>query len=164
MDALFALLIVGAMTSPMHQKPVDVKEKNCLAANIYYEARGESLHGQKAVAQVTLNRVKSKKYPKTVCAVVLQNKQFSWTSQQPKHKVQTALKGLPPSQKQAEVLAYQQAQKVAYNALKSDVKVLPTDVLWYHTTQVNPVWNKQMVKVNQIGVHVFYQHKERGKI
>ena len=163
MDGLLALLMLGAVAQPI-QKPVDVVEKNCLAANIYYEARGESEHGQKAVAAVTLNRVKSKKYPKTVCAVVMQKKQFSWTHQQPKHKVEQALKGLPPSQKPVEVAAYHQAQKVAYNAIKSKQQVLPEQVLWYHTTGVNPVWNKQMHKVNQIGVHVFYQHKQEGKI
>ncbi len=52
----------------------------CLALNIYFEARSESFASQVAVAQVTLNRIESKKYPNDVCAVVKQPKQFSWYS------------------------------------------------------------------------------------
>jgi len=54
----------------------------CLAMNIYGEARGEPLEGQIAVAQVTLNRVAHPDYPDTVCAVVFQENQFSWTRKQ----------------------------------------------------------------------------------
>ena len=102
-----ALLLMLQVPQPT-LKPVDrisSKERDCLAANIYYEARGESVKAQKAVAHVTLNRVKSKQYPKTVCAVVLQNKQFSWTMQVPKQKIVLALNGTAPSQKPLELAA-----------------------------------------------------------
>ena len=51
----------------------------CLALNVYYEARGESLAGQYAVAEVTMNRKSAARYPKTVCEVVYQKSAFSWT-------------------------------------------------------------------------------------
>jgi len=53
-------------------------DQECLAANIYHEARGEPLDGQFAVGQVTLNRAKSKRFPDSVCEVVKQKHQFSW--------------------------------------------------------------------------------------
>lgn len=163
MDALIALLILGSTPKPITHPVVDTQQKNCLAANIYFEARGESLQGQKAVAAVTLNRVKSKKYPKTVCAVVTQKSQFSWVQQQPKHVVQKALNGVAPSQKPLEVLAYQEAQKLAYIMIKAKEQVLPEQALWYHTTQINPAWNKQMIKIQVVGSHVFYKHKQEGR-
>jgi spore germination cell wall hydrolase CwlJ-like protein len=159
MEALLALLLLGSVPQQPQQPTVNQADKHCLASNIYYEARSESLHGKKAVAQVTLNRVNSKKYPKSVCAVVLQNKQFSWVHQVPKDQQQKALKGIAPSQKHLEVLAYQEAKEIAEKALKSNPKVLPDDTLWYHTTYVNPVWNRNMQKVNVIGTHVFYKEK-----
>jgi len=55
------------------------KEIKCLADNIYFEARNESVKGQVAVASVTKNRVKSKHYPNTICKVVWEHRQFSWT-------------------------------------------------------------------------------------
>jgi spore germination cell wall hydrolase CwlJ-like protein len=175
MDGLLALLLLGASPFPIGnqeltitqpaqiQKPIDTVEKNCLAANIYYEARGEAAQGQKAVAAVTLNRVKSKKYPKTICGVVTQRAQFSWVHQQPKHIVDKALNGVAPSQKPIELLAYQKAHDVASEVIRTKQQMLPEQVLWYHTTKVNPVWNKQMQKVSQIGTHVFYKHKTQGK-
>ena len=65
-------------------------EEECLAKNIYYEARDQSREGQYAVAVVTLNRVRSKDFPNTVCEVVYQKNQFSWywdgLSDNPKEK------------------------------------------------------------------------------
>ena len=59
---------------------VDFKEKiDCMTANIYHEARGESIKGQYAVAHVTMNRVHHEQFPDTVCEVVFQPKQFSWS-------------------------------------------------------------------------------------
>src|SRR5919106_4678476 len=52
---------------------------DCLARNVYYEARGEPIAGQYAVAEVTMNRKASPRYPKTVCEVVYQKEAFSWT-------------------------------------------------------------------------------------
>ena len=57
----------------------ETQDQRCLALNIYYEARGQAVTDQQAVGHVTLNRVKSPKWPKTICSVVHQSGQFSWT-------------------------------------------------------------------------------------
>lgn len=136
-------------------------ELGCLAANLYFEARGEPLKGQLAVAKVTLNRVKSKQYPDSICAVVFQKHQFSWTKQQPWAKIQKALNHVEPSKNPLEVSAYQQALKTAKTSLKTDLNVLPDDALWYHSTAVNPKWSKKMKKVKKVGSHIFYSKEKQ---
>lgn len=59
-------------------KPEDQSEIACLALVVYYEARGESIRGQRAVAEVVMNRTRSPKYPSTVCQVMFQHRQFSF--------------------------------------------------------------------------------------
>lgn len=66
------------------------KQLNCLAQNIYHESRGEPTKGQLAVAFVTLNRVEDSRFPDTICGVVFQRGQFSWTPDKPKIKEQQA--------------------------------------------------------------------------
>jgi N-acetylmuramoyl-L-alanine amidase len=66
------------------------KQLNCLAQNIYHEARGEPVSGQLAVAFVTLNRTHSDKFPDNICSVVHQKNQFSWTKHKPKIREQAA--------------------------------------------------------------------------
>jgi spore germination cell wall hydrolase CwlJ-like protein len=85
----FGKLLIAVMLSSLYattglaadakQKRLEAKETRCLALNVYFEARGEPAEGQLAVAMVTMNRVKSRHYPNSVCGVVWQRKQFSWT-------------------------------------------------------------------------------------
>ena len=73
-------IVTLAVTAAMMAPPtVDSKQHECLAMNIYHEARGERMEGQIAVAQVTLNRAAHEEWPSTICDVVYQPKQFSWT-------------------------------------------------------------------------------------
>ena len=74
--SIAAGIVAAAMMAP---PTVDPKQHNCLALNIYHEARGERVEGQIAVAHVTMNRVNHEKWPSTICEVVYQPKQFSWT-------------------------------------------------------------------------------------
>ena len=60
------------------------KQLNCLAQNIYHEARGEPISGQLAVAFVTLNRMQDDRFPDSICSVVYQKGQFSWTKHNPR--------------------------------------------------------------------------------
>jgi N-acetylmuramoyl-L-alanine amidase len=85
-NALTLFIIVAMVIIWMHGKPrehvsrdLSEKELGCLVENVYHEARGEDDLGQAAVAHVTLNRVKSPFYPNSVCDVVWQPGQFSWT-------------------------------------------------------------------------------------
>jgi spore germination cell wall hydrolase CwlJ-like protein len=70
------LVVTLILTAPTY---VWANELECLAKNLYFEARGESEAGQFAVGFVTMNRVRNKRWPSTVCKVVYQPKQFNWT-------------------------------------------------------------------------------------
>lgn len=114
----------------------------CLALNVYYEARGESLAGQYAVAEVTMNRKSSLGYPKTVCEVVYQKSAFSWTGE----KVY-----------EAGGAEWERAMKVAEDVYyRRRAPALP-GVLHYHATYVKPQWAKGRERVARIGRHVFYR-------
>jgi spore germination cell wall hydrolase CwlJ-like protein len=122
------------------------RELKCLADNIYYEAGNQSTQGKLAVADVTLNRVKSPKFPKTVCSVVYQRTkrvcQFSWVCERNKN-VRSAQQ-------------YTQSKKVAEKVLLSGANsgILGRNVLFYHADYVNPRWN--LKRVAKIGDHIFY--------
>lgn len=114
----------------------------CLALNIYHEARGEPLQGQRAVAHVVINRVKHPAYPDDVCKVVYQDKQFSWVGtkkQKPKGP------------------AWDQAKTVAYKALLGESKDPTYGATHFHTKYVKPKWSYRLKRVRTINNHVFYK-------
>jgi spore germination cell wall hydrolase CwlJ-like protein len=116
----------------------------CLADNLYYEARGEGDVGMLAVAKVTLNRVASGKFPNTVCGVVHQNAQFSWTLKQ--HAI-------------ADKVAYGRAFAIAAGVYGAkDVIDLTHGSLYYHATNIKtPYWAVGFNKSVVIGNHIFYE-------
>lgn len=135
----------------------EIKELKCLTANLFFEARGEGALGLKAVAEVTINRSNSPKYPSDICKVVFQTSQFSWTFEQSKANIKDVLAGNLANYKLVEQKAYKQAQEVAYKAYTSKNKLLPTNALFYHTKTVKPYWADKFIKVAVIGNHVFYK-------
>ncbi len=115
----------------------------CLALNIYYEARGESLTGQRAVAHVVVNRVNSSGYPDTVCSVVYQDDQFSWTDMPNKPK---------PRGEQ-----WTQARQLA-RAVLTGTSVDPTKgATHFHAVHIKPKWTYKLRKTAVIGRHAFYK-------
>ena len=118
-------------------------ELRCLAMNIYFEARGESRRGQLAVASVTLNRKRSRHYPDSICAVVWQSRQFSWTNQSVWHR---------PRNDRAWRFAMKLANKVYHNKVKLPV----VSATHFHARYVAPEWSTQMKRVARIGKHLFY--------
>ena len=121
------------------QLPKDIK---CLSEALYFEARGESVEGQTAVANVILNRVDSKLYPNTVCGVINQPGQFTYT-----HKL------IPHNNK-----TYNKICVVSINSMyrwKKD----DSPILYYHNLTVKPGWAKRFVKVKTIGNHTFYKRR-----
>jgi spore germination cell wall hydrolase CwlJ-like protein len=125
----------------------------CLAENIYFEARGEPLDGLYAVAEVTLNRVHSPHFPDTICEVVHEARWDPLRRRKVAHFSWTELDGLSPPRGEA----WQQAQRVA-TAVYDDIAmpVVP-DALFYHTTAINPYWAKRKKAVATIGNHIFYE-------
>lgn len=129
------------------------RENRCLATAIYFEARSEPIKGQVAVAQVIMNRVRSKFYADTVCGVVYEGAhkrnacQFSF-----------ACDGLAdkPKDKKRWVIAEKLAKQV------TDGKIWLSDIghaSHYHANYVSPKWRHSMKRVKQIGVHIFYRAK-----
>lgn len=106
-----------------------------MARNIYHEARGESTKGMLAVAHVTMNRVLSGRFPDTVCAVVYQPKQFSWTSRKGHRKT------VP-----------EQFYELAERVILDPVSDITNGALYFHNTSIKP---KRPVKA-RIGNHIFY--------
>lgn len=127
---------------------IDRQEALCLARNIYFEARGEDLRGQEAVASVTLNRVRSPEWPGTVCDVVYQPFQFSWTIA---HSRNTA----PPIREEA---AWRRASGVAARALLGQVRDRTGGATHYVAPAriaTMPGWVGAMVSTQRIGGHHF---------
>ncbi|SDD94071.1 cell wall hydrolase [Ruegeria marina] len=126
----------------------------CLAEALYFEARGETVKGQFAVAEVILNRVQSERFPDTPCGVIKQGTgrkyqcQFTYTCDGRKDVI-------------AEKAAYERVAKVARLALDGVAEKLTGGATYYHTTAVRPSWSRRFTQTAKIGVHVFYSPGQR---
>ncbi|HEY0012672.1 MAG TPA: cell wall hydrolase [Allosphingosinicella sp.] len=123
----------------------DDEEQDCLASAVYFEARGEQLQGQLAVAGVVLNRVASSRYPDTICEVVEQPWQFSFVN---------ATGRIPEADRSS--AAWQNAVAIARIAQAGTARAVDSDVLWYHAEYVSPSWGRRLARQDKIGLHIFY--------
>lgn len=124
----------------------------CLSKNIYYEAGSEPFEGKVAVAQVTLNRVNSGKFPDDVCKTIYQKNvvyekvicQFSWACDR-----DTGVR--PPNNAN-----YRESEEVAKKVLLEEFR-LPAlkEAMYYHADYINPGWKRE--KITKIGRHIFYK-------
>ena len=168
-NLLIGLVIVVLLTNFVILKKVDDLQKreidpdymtatevekslDCLAMNVYREAGHEPFEGKVAVAQVTLNRVNSNKFPRDVCAVVYQKSrftervvcQFSWYCDS-KHR------NRPVNQE-----AYDESYRVAKMVFLEDFRLESINkALYYHDDYINPNW--KLKRVAKIGTHIFYE-------
>ncbi|HEX5775217.1 MAG TPA: cell wall hydrolase [Caulobacteraceae bacterium] len=122
---------------------------DCMTTAIYYEAGYEPTEGQRAVAQVILNRMRHPAFPKTVCGVIYQGApnpscQFSFACD-------GALARAPAP------AAWRRARQVAAEALRGYVMAEVGQATHYHTDYVAPYWAPKLAKVKQIGAHIFYR-------
>ena len=126
------------------------KQWKCLADALYFEARGESVIGQFAVAEVIVNRANSSKFPDTVCGVVNQGANKSRYKCQFTYMCDGLLESIDDK------ASYARAGKIASMTLR-DVKLnLTNGALYYHAKSVNPSWAKKLVRTGIIGDHKFY--------
>lgn len=154
------LLVVPYVTVSSPEVKYTLTAEKCHTANMFFEARGESIQGMQAVAAVVVNRVNAKGYPSDVCSVVFQPKQFSWTHQQDVGTIQKVLYGDISGLSFKDRQAYQQASLIAQKTDKELTDALPKGVTHYHATYVKPKWSKVMKKVKKIGMHVFYRKEK----
>lgn len=124
---------------------------NCMTEAVYYEAGFEPLPGQRAVAQVILNRLRDRNFPASVCGVVYQGAkrrtgcQFSFVCDGSRRR-------RPPG-----LHEWNRARVVAVQALGGYVMAAVGTATHYHTHAVDPWWRSTVVQVAQIGAHVFYR-------
>jgi len=128
---------------------------HCLATAVYFEARGESAKGQRAVAEVVLARTRVKGRPKSVCGVVYQGSHRKWRCQ-----FSFACDGRSDVARNKK--AWKRAKKIAAAALRARGKAKTKVVrgaTFYHARYVKPRWAKHMIVVARIGSHIFYKPK-----
>ena len=155
MNSALSSLVLSFMMSS-----IPAEEQNCLALNVYHEARDQSALGQVATAQVVLNRVDDSRYPSTICSVVQQQRfndppdapiridqcQFSWycdgRSDTPKDE-----------------LAFERAkEQAAHGYYLHDIGYDVTEgATHYHSTSVDPAWNRAKHFTVSIDDHIFYR-------
>ena len=132
-------------------------ELKCLADAIYFEARGESRLGQIAVAQVVVNRLRSRAYPDTICGVVYQD-------QDARHRCQFSFACDGISDRIADRASWRRAMALARDILSDGDRLFLAEVgnsTNYHATYVSPQWAGDMKKMDTIGRHVFYEPQRR---
>ena len=131
------------------------RDLECLTQAVYYEDRGDTPTGMQAVAQVVLNRVRHRSFPKTICGVVFQGAsmgagcQFSFACDGSVDRV-------------IDRVAWRRAESVAARALDGKVMASVGNATYFHTTAVSPEWSKYLVRIGQIGAHIFYRDSGRN--
>jgi len=129
-----------------------IQALTCLALNVYHEARGEPIAGQYAVAEVTINRVASTRYPGTICDVVYEKRwdrirrryvgAFSWTELDSTRELKTK--------------EWRRAWKVAEAVHDERETPKVKGALFYHAKSIRPSWARGKQRVARIGMHIFY--------
>lgn len=169
---IFGIFLVGNALSPIQETEavasktsyvyaVKTHELDCLAKNIYFEARSESLAGKLAVGLVVLNRTTSNKFPKQICDVIEQGRytgsqyaekatydskacQFSWYCD-----------GISDTPKDYD--AWSESQHIAKIILERKIFDFTDKATHYHSSKINPRWTPGLEKVASIGTHTFYR-------
>ena len=151
-DASFAAAVPAVAPPFVTSHSVDDASRaaECLTAAVYYEARSQSVEGQRAVAQVVLNRVRDRAFPNSVCGVVYQGAerrtgcQFSFTCDGSMNRPR-------------ELGAWDRARAVAAAALGGSVFAPVGAATSFHTTSILPWWASSLARITTVGAHVFYR-------
>ena len=137
---LISLLLLSCSTMHMPDNTNEYADSyKCMVENVWHEARGEGIKGMHAVALVTMNRVKQRN--KTVCEIVYEPRQFSWTAN---------VTGYLPSN-------IDDVRKAVANVMTDNVSDFTNGATHYHASYVNPLWASSMQRVAVVGKHHFYR-------
>ncbi len=150
---VLAVTAISYSVYAIHVYQVERQELTCLTLNVYFEARGEPKAGQYAVAEVTMNRVASERYPDSVCGVVYQKNwdwirgryvsAFSWTE----------FDTWPSPKSEDWKQAWEIAEEVYYRRRPPTLQ----GALFFHSIYIKPSWSRGKPPVARIGNHVFYK-------
>ena len=135
--------------------PTAAAELKCLTQAVYFEARGENIDGQIAVAEVIMNRVESDLWPNNVCDVISQG-----ADQLNRCQFSFICDGKPESI--TDRASYQRAKDVALLVLQGERRGIAGGATHYHADYVNPSWAGHMLRTATVGTHLFYKRKRRG--
>jgi len=139
------LILVGLLLASNASALTLNTDLNCLAANIYYEGRGEPLVGQIFIGYVTLNRVNNKQWPNNICDVIKQKNQFSWYISD----------NIKPKNKEA----WKESLSLANALLKNNVKVINNTALYFNNPKISKSkkFFKNLRLINVVSNHSFYR-------
>lgn len=135
---------LAALVDQHETSDVADAEQRCLAASVYYEAKGEPLAGQLAVAETIMNRAASGRFPASLCGVVRQPGQFSFVRS-----------GQVPAPRECK--EWRQAVAIARIAQASMWRTVAPAALYFHAARVQPRWGGDAKRIAQLGNHVFYR-------
>jgi spore germination cell wall hydrolase CwlJ-like protein len=162
---IIELFIAGHLfTSAMlHGPPVVLRENivannneyRCLLRAVWHESRGETFEGKLWTAKTILNRTRSEKFPHSVCRVVYQSKQFSFTHQLPRSKQLVRPKTAIEKQ------TFKEVELASFISIWSDRLGIDftNNSKWYHTTTSKPVWRHKLKVTKVVGNHIFYKQR-----
>lgn len=159
------LFIIGHLftSSMLHGPPIVLRENivannneyRCLLRAVWHESRGESFEGKLWTAKTILNRTRSEKFPQSVCRVVYQSKQFSFTHQLPMSKQLVRPKTAIEKQ------TFNEVELASFISIWSDRLGIDftNNSKWYHTTKVKPMWRHRLKVTKVVGNHIFYKQR-----
>jgi hypothetical protein len=163
--------IVNPASLVLRTAPVDVSplvrqlvvekllaDERCLAEAMYYEARGEGVDGEKAIAEVVFHRMRSPGFPRSICGVVYQGAVLG-------HGCQFSFACSGEMEQPKSVGAWARARRLAGRILTGLVQLgdETEDAISFHAVHVQPGWSDSLVRTIQIGNHVFYRAASRTR-
>ena len=175
---VLGFLLTGAMLFPVsssNAEPYIDRSAECLALNMYYEARNQGTAGVLAVTAVVFNRVNDKRFPNTICGVIEQGPtRESWKTKKTldkndavfypiKNRCQFSWYCDGKSDKPKDITAWRWSQRIAELVITGGIEDVTEGATHYHAYYVKPRWVKQKVFIKQIGSHLYYKGKKNGK-
>lgn len=155
-----SIIIDGGSPQP---DVIDYDQLECLALNVYHEARGESVEGQVAVSQVVMNRVRDRRFPNTICEVIYQGQISQWYLEAKgeivplRNRCQFSWWCDGRSDRPRNMSAWGQALEVAAGVMRGEYSDITHGAMWYHASYVDPSWRYSLLPIASIGDHHFYK-------
>ena len=158
------ILVAGMLLfTPAHAAQPDDGSVECLALNMYHEARGQGTAGLLGVTAVVFNRVKDKRFPNTICEVIEQGPtRESWKKNGEfypiRHRCQFSWFCDGRSDIPKEIEVYSKFLRIARAMIDKNIPFIDITegALWYHADTVNPYWSEQLKRTVTIDTHLFY--------
>lgn len=136
------ILGIALSLSVVNMANAKCDEQKALALNIYHEARGEPLKGKLMVAEVVINRVESKRFPKSICGVIYDENQFEWVDTN------------PPVKDKKE---FDKIYNLSGQIIDGEVDLPGSDALFFKSSGVKSTFHAKRIFVGKVGNHEFYK-------